>query len=260
MPIALSATMCLINYFGRNHVWNCKLQRSGLKGYSIAFTVLLAIYYGIEYVYFGIAKNMLNYWPWQKGFDAADMDCMTWGCFFLLSIVFIALCVTINICRWDEISSVPYGHVITLIICFTLFASVQLSSLQYDVDEQVFNSMAYETTSETIYLQKMTDTHNTEGYVKGRSSLWSGYINGEIKDNYNIWYSYLGEDGSLVFDFLTYHQNTTKVWPEENCTPRIVKYTHTKSYQTKHNDFSHTYQTYEIFVPSTPVEVELDMQ
>ena len=155
----------------------------------------------------------------------------------------------------------PITHVIALIFCFAIFSMMDTTSMHAQIDKSIYDDMEYEVDTSEIKLKRMADMHGVDGSVSGSHILGSGYISGQIQDNYKIYYSYISSTGETVIDSFIYSNNSVDIFEQENCLePKLVINHYHKSYKTEHNSYSHEYYTYKLYIPAMQSEINLDLE
>lgn len=134
-------------------------------------------------------------------------------------------------------------HCLVLMILFLMFLFFDSLLLGKEIDEQTFNEMPYEFVSEeTINLEAFSDTHTTTGDIHGGRY----YLNGQIRDNYEVYYSFLDERGSLIIRSFVYNEAHCDIFPEEDCPNPTIKIT---TYSKSYKDMTSTYSDYVLHIP-----------
>lgn len=265
MPIVYEILTVVLSFFTREcHTSYDKKEH--IKEHAITLGISLAFDYVIELVWVLIVKHRISVWMFSEEFTKIDGASSAFDLFKYLAIAYIVLSLTFGTIigsAMDEDRDMPILHTIILILFFILFATaIGPRAVSANIDEAAYEKMPYEQTVQTIDLKAMTDTHTTTGQMNGRMSLGSGYISGEIKDNYEVYYSYLDKNnGETVVDHFTYHNDTVDIFEEgPDCKPVLEITTHHKEYKTKYNEYSDTYYTYVVRVPSMVEGVDMDME
>lgn len=212
-------------------------------GYWIYQALQLLFYYGIEVFYVMAHHSITGEWMFKKGNQYPD----AFPSFVFLAVVYIVVAVgaklvTIEDC--GEILAYDIGNTISLLVLFALYMIfIAKPYIKDTTDQIIFNQMPYQVTAEeTINLRAFSDTHTTSGNIRGSRF----YINGEIRDNYELYYCFLAEDDSLAIKHFTYTEAHCKIFPEENCTnPRLEITTYGKEYKS-YNDY---YSDYVLHIP-----------
>ena len=237
-----------------------------MKEHAITLGISLAFDYVIELVWVLIVKHRVGVWMFSEELAKIDGATSAFDLFKYLAIAYIILSLilgTIIGSAMDEDYDAPILHTIILIVFFAIFAIfIGPNAVSANVDKAAYEKIPYEQTIQTIDLKAMTDTHTTTGQLNGHARLGSGYIRGEIKDNYEVYYSYLDKNnGETVVDHFTYHNDTVDIFEEgPDCKPVLEITTHHKEYKTKYNKYSDTYYTYVVRVPSMVEGVDMDME
>lgn len=253
MPIVFEGIMFLINFFRDGWADGEVKKQLGF------FSVLLLVDYIIEFIYLKAVKGILGVWAFSNEFANIESH-GTYEFFVFCSVAYIIICIIASFFDYYD-DDLPIMHTILLIICFIAFSSMNTSTLRESVDEAVFNSMEYQVQEDTIYLRTMGDGHTTTGSVHGSSVLGTGYIQGKIADNYNLYYSFVDSNGETVIQSIVYNNDSVNIYEEgESCTPRIVFKKYHKSYETEHNSFYNEYCIYDIYIPSMIDGVKIDME
>lgn len=199
--------------------------------------ICVGFYYFIEIIFVMIHYIITKEWVFSNNI-MYDFGCFEF--FTLCSVMFIIVHVVLL-----GIDNEPQNgtHCIVLLIFFLVFSMFNVGSLLYGVKNQDFNNMPYEKIeTKTINLEAFSDTHTTTGEITGRRY----YISGEIRDNYEIYYSFLDERGSLIIRSFVYTEEHCDIFPEENCpNPTLEITTYSKSYK----DLSSTYSDYVLHIP-----------
>lgn len=251
MPIVYEGINLLIHHFGQYREGN---WRSEIKFYSI----LLAIDYIIEIIYSVIIKNVLGVWIISSKFNNIETY-GAYGIFVFFAVVWIIVSIFFK-AALDENDGMPVFHTIFLVILFAIFSFIMVDYIHDTQDQGIFDSLEYQLEDNTIYLRAMGDGHTTTGDIQGRSFLGSGYIQGNIADNYNLYYAFVNENGETVIQNIPYN-NSVHIYEEgESCEPRIVFHRYYKSYVSEYNSFYNEYYTYDIFIPSMIDGVRIDME
>lgn len=253
MPIVFEGIMFLLNFFRGGWADGEVKKQLGF------FSVLLLVDYIIEVIYLKVVKGILGVWVFSDEFVSIESH-GTYEFFVFCSVVYIIICIIASFIDFDD-DELPIMHTIILIICFIAFSTTNTITLHESIDEAVFNSMEYQVHEDTIYLRAMGDGHTTTGSVHGSSVLGTGYIQGKIADNYNLYYSFVDSNGETVIQSLVYNNDSVNIYEEgESCTPRIVFKKYHKSYETEHNSFYNEYYIYDIYIPSMIDGVKIDME
>ena len=219
------------------------------KGRFIFEIFQVFLYYIIEVIYMIVHHIITNEWIFMK--DKIYKDCF--GFFVFLSIVFICFSLMFS----TEIEDFICYHIcksFILVVLYLIFIVIVYSFISFDVEKKTFNNMDYEKVNEqTINLRAFSDTTSVSGDTKtGRF-----YISGKIQENYELYYGFMDEDGSLVIRHFTYNESNCKIFPEENCTqPRIEITTYAKSYKDNYS----SYCCYVLHIPDDSItDYELDL-
>lgn len=108
----------------------------------------------------------------------------------------------------------------------------------------------------------MGDGHETSGEINGRSTLGAGYIHGKIETNYNLYYSFVEENGKISIRSIPYDEDKVNIYEiTDKSDPRIIFHKYYKSYKCEkgHNKYD-KYFIYDIYIPSTPNSVNINME
>ena len=251
MPIVYEGINLLIHHFGQ---FNEGDWRSEIKIYS----VLLVIDYIIEIVYSVIIKNALGVWIISSEFN----NIKTYGVYEIFVFFAIVWIIVSIFCKstLSKNDSIPVFHTIFLVIFFTIFSFMIVDYIYDRQDQNIFDSLEYQIEDNTIFLRAMSDGHSTTGDIRGHSFLGSGYIQGEMADNYNLYYAFVNDHRETVIQSITYN-NSVHIYEEgESCEPRIVFHKYYKTYESEHNSLYDEYYTYDIFIPSMVDGVRIDME
>lgn len=220
---------------------------------QVIFSIIsLTIYYGIEIFYILKLKSIVGVSLLSKDYNQAEFEE-----FVFLSLLFIGIHLISFFADfidfYDDI--IPICHLFVLLILFSFFFLIESCHIKEDIKQERFDSLDYEIVENyTINLHSLSDGHTTSGDING--GRW--YIKGVIEDNYNIYYSFINEQGSVVIRNLPYSEDTVDIFEEENCTnPRIEFFKFSKSYE----DLCSEYYNYDIYIPSGSMDgVAIDMQ
>lgn len=210
-------------------------------------SLLLLIYYSIELTYIFVLHFISKEWIFMKGITIPPESFVS---FVMLSIMFIIF--HFAIMAWEGDSG--FCHVIVLVILFGFFLALDADYVQYNIDTKIFNEMPYEKTNEyTIKLKALSDTHTTEGKIAGGRF----YINGTIKDNYEIYYSFIDEKGSTVIRHFPYSEQNVEIYEIDNCPNPRIEFT---EYYKEYKDNKSSYTHYIIYIPTGTNNTTIDME
>lgn len=215
------------------------------KGFYIIQVIELIGYYVLEAIYIIAHYTITKEWVFMK-----NRIYISWnGIFIFCAIVFIFISgIFFTDCRdKDEFVANDIAKNIVLIILFMFFMFFMYISTSDNYKNVYFDSLKYEKISEEIIeLRCFSDTHTTTGEIHGGKY----YINGQIQDNYELYYCFMNEDGSLTIRHFTYTEAHCKIYPEENCqNPRLEITTYAKSYKDKHAN----YCDYALYIPDDSI-------
>lgn len=227
-----------------DYIYNMSIGRTIFEVFQ------LLVYYGIEAVYIFMHHSITNEWIFTKNNNYST--CFPF--FVFCSIAFI-ICSIVFLCDSDDMIFHHVGKVFVLILLFSIFLVVINSYINFYMTEDIFNNMEYEKTNEeTIHLRAFSDTTAVNGEIHGGRF----YISGKIQEDYELYYVFMAEDGSLVIRHFTYNEAHCKIFPEENCeNPRIEIKTYAKSYKDKNS----SYCDYVIYIPENSIiGYEIDLQ
>ena len=256
MPIIFEGIMLIINEC------SCGWEYGNLKKQFGLFSILLIIDYIIEAIYLCSVKNILGVWIFSEEFDKMQTY-DTYPMFVFCSILYIILCILFTAISLDDLSvdHLPVVHTMFLVLFFIAFSSINTNQLHTELDKAHFQEMEYVVEENTVYLKALGDGHTTTGSMNGSLMLGTGYIQGNITDNYNLYYAYTGSNGETVIDSLVYNNNTVDIYEEgPDCIPRIVFTKYSKEYETDYNHHSDEYYHYDIYIPSISNEIKVDME
>lgn len=255
MPIIFEFIEFLIFHFQND--WT-----DGIKRELTIFSVLLIVDYIIEFIYMILIKNILGVWIFSKEFNNIETY-GSYSIFVCLSIVFIIGTIFFSIILGGIFSDcLPIAHTIILIICFIFFCLIQTSSIHEIQDDNAFDLTSYQVDENTIYLRAMGDGREAYGDIYGRSHLGTGYIQGKIETNYNLYYAFIDKNGKTIIRSIPYNENNVNIYEiGDNGEPRIVFHKYYKSYTCEkgHNKYSE-YYIYDIYIPSIANSVNVDME
>lgn len=221
------------------------------------YCFILIIDYILEIIYCAKIKSLFGVSIFSKEFLSME----TYG--FLPGTIIILGCS--GFCGWLMLNTrnpehTPMTHAwinIIVFIAILIFIPMGVRKCQA---EATFNAMEYNHTQRVIFLRALGDTHTTTGSISGKTFIGTGYINGQITDNYVIYYAYKTDTGEVIIDHIPYDENTHIYEEGESCEPRLVIHHYYKSYETKHNSYSHEYTVYEIYIPSIMNGIRIDME
>ena len=256
MPIIFEFIMFLIYHFSND--WTDNIKRE-----AKIFSVLLIIDYIIEFIYLKIVRNILGVWIFSKEFNNVETY-ESYSNFVVLSIIYIIATIVLSLvtCKICSDNELPIMHTIVLIILFAVFCGFQTSYIHESQDDNAFNSIGYQTEENTIYLRAMGDGRETSGDIQGRSHPGTGYIQGKIETNYNLYYAFIDENGKTIIRSIPYNENNVNIYEiGDEGDPRIVFHKYYKSYscESAHDKYDE-YYIYDIFIPSISSSVNIDMQ
>lgn len=210
-------------------------------------SILLLIYYSIELTYIFVLYFISKEWVFMK---VTTTQVGAFASFAMLSIMFII--VHFAIMAWEGDSG--FCHVIVLVILFGFFLALESDYTQHNIDTKIFNEMPYEKTNEyTIKLKALSDTHTTEGKITGGRF----YINGTIKDNYEIYYSFVDEKGSTVIRHFPYSEQHVEIYEMDDCPNPRIEFT---EYHKEYKDNESSYTHYIIYIPTGTNNTTIDME
>lgn len=220
-------------------------ERDKYFSYWVWQIIGLFFYYGIEIIYVIMHHHITNEWVIFKGNSFSD----AFPLFVICAIIYIifSACFIMD-CKWeDEFIAHDITNAIFLTVLFGVYLLIASSYINFNYEEENFNNTPYEITEqETIQLRAFSDTHTTTGNVRGGRF----YINGEIRDNYELYYCFIAEDGSLTIRHFTYTEAHCKIFPEENCTnPRLEITTYGKTFGSKYDYYS----DYVLYIPDDSI-------
>lgn len=214
----------------------------------------LSFYYIIEIiqiiVHFVITKELL----FVKN---AQFDFGVFILFVFCSILWISI--HLFVCGLGFLSGeeneIEYTHLLVLGILFLLFLLISESNTNKNMKEYYLSQQQYEKVSEEVYnLEAFSDTTAVNGEIHGGMH----YINGSIQEDYELYYSFINEKGSLVIRHFTYHENTCEIYPEENCENPILKI---ETYSRNYKDKSESYNKYILHIPKNSITTNsIDLQ
>lgn len=251
MPIIFEFICFLMSHFNLDWFDNLK-QEIGL------FSVLLFIDYIIEFIYLIIIKKNLGVWIFGNSFND---ESVSFSMFVVLSIIYIIGTIFFGLLFSDFNDGIPIWHTIVLMICFVIFCMIEVSMIHSDKDDDIFASLSYQEEQNTIYLHAMRDGHETSGEVNGRSHLGTGWIQGKIETNYNLYYAFIDNE-RVVIRSIPYNENNVNIYEIGNSgEPRIVFHKFYKSYSCeKGHDKYDEYYIYDIYIPSISNSIKIDME
>lgn len=256
MPIIFEFIMFLIYHFSNDWTENIKREAK-------IFSVLLMVDYIIEFIYLKIIRNILGVWIFSKEFNNIETY-GTYSDFVILSVIYIIATVLLSLITCETFSDdeFPIIHTIILIICFVIFCFIETSAIHDSQDDNAFNSMEYQIEENTIYLRAMGDGRETSGDIHGRSHLGTGYIQGKIETNYNLYYAFIDENGKTIIRSIPYNENNVNIYEiGDEGNPRIIFHKYYKSYSCEDgHDKYDEYYIYDIYIPSISNSVNIDMQ
>lgn len=210
-------------------------------------SLLLLIYYSIELTYIFVLHFISKEWIFMKGITIPPESFVSFVMFSIMFIIF-----HFAIMAWEGDSG--FFHVIVLVILFGFFLALDADYVQYNIDTKIFNEMPYEKTNEyTIKLKALSDTHTTEGKITGGRF----YINGTIKDNYEIYYSFIDEKGSTVIRHFPYSEQNVEIYEIDNCPNPRIEFT---EYYKEYKDNKSSYTLYIIYIPTGTNNTTIDME
>lgn len=252
MPIIYEFICFLISYFNLDWFDSLK-QEIGL------FSILILIDYIIEFIYLIIIKKNLGIWIFDDSFND---KCGSYSMFIVLSIMYIIITIFFGLLFSDFDDVIPITHTIILIIFFAIFCMIEVSMIHECKDDDVFDSLTYQEEQNTIYLHAMGDGQETSGDIHGRSHLGTGYIQGKIETNYNLYYAFIDENEKTIIRSILYNENNVNIYEiGDEGDPRIVFHKYFKSYCCeKGHDRYEEYYIYDIYIPSISNSVNIDMQ
>lgn len=256
MPIIFELIMCFIYCFPYN------LDESIGKEIKL-FIVLLIVDYIIEFIYLIIIRNILGVWIFSEEFNCIKTY-DTYSNFVIFSIVLIIVKICLSLTNRDMFYNyeLPIANTIILIICFTVFSIMESFSIHEFQDNDIFNSMSYQTKEDTIYIKSIRDGKEISGSIYGRKRFGAGCIQGEIETNYNLYYAFVDDNGKTVIKSIPYNENNVNIYEiDDKEKPRIVLHKYYKSYSCEkgHNKYDE-YYIYDIFVPSISNYICIDME
>ncbi len=223
-----------------------------MKGFYRTHLISLIWYYAIEVFFILSFYKVTNELIFAN--NTIDTEAGCFPMFVICSCAFVIIHLILLFLALDEMET-SLIHCIVLTVLFIFFEPMTLSVATDEMNTKVFESMPYEVTStEVIQLEAFSDTHTTSGELHGSRY----YINGNIHDNYEIYYCFLDEKGSLTIRHFTYYEDHCDIYPEENCeNPTLKITTLSKSYKDK----SSTIYEYEIHIPKNSIgNSAIDMQ
>ncbi len=221
------------------------ISQDRYKHYFLWQGVQLVYYYGIEAIYILLHYSVTKEWIFMKNLVYPN----SYFVFVVLSIIFI-LASLVCLCDSELEDDIIFYDVVktfVLSVLFAVFMILAMSITKCSKNEMIFNNMPYKKTEEkVISLRAFSDTHTTSGKIHGGLC----YINGNIQDNYELYYSFLAEDGSLTIRHFTYTEAHCKIFPEENCeNPRLEIITYAKSYENNYD----SYEEYILHIPDDSI-------
>jgi len=256
MPLIFEGIMLGLNEAGGG--WGS----GNLKKEIGLFSILLLLDYAIETIYLVIIKNILGVWIFEKDFETIE-SYGTYEAFKICAIIYIVPCVLVTFVSINDlcIDHFPAIHSLVLTALFVVFCCITVPLLHEEIDKTQFKAMEYTVEENTIYLKALGDGHTTTGSVNGKMTFGSGYIQGNISDNYNLYYAYEGSNGETVIDSLIYNKDLVNIFEKgPDCIPRLVIIRHFKEYKTDYNTYSDEYYSYDIYIPSISNEINIDME
>lgn len=203
MPIVFEFLYFLVSHF------NFYSWYDNFKQEIILFSVLLFIDYIIEFIYLIIIKKNIGIWIFSNSFND---EYGSYSMFVFLAITYIIITVFLGMLLDFFDRDIPITHTIFLIIFFIIFCFTETSYIHECQDDNIFTSLSYQEETETIYLRTMGDGHETSGEINGRSTLGAGYIHGKTETNYNLYYSFVGENGKISIRSIPYDEDKVNIY------------------------------------------------
>lgn len=210
-------------------------------------TILLSTYYGIELIYILVLYFISKEWVFMKG---ALSQSGAFAVFVILSIFFIIVHLLVMSLTGDD----GFSHLVVLILFFGFFLILESSNVQFYIDEKIFNEMPYNISNQYIInLKALSDTHTTDGKITGSRF----YINGTIKDNYEIYYSFIDEKGSTVIRHFPYSEQHVEIYEMDDCENPRIEFT---EYFKEYKDKKAAYTDYIVYIPTGTNNITIDME
>lgn len=230
-----------------------KKDKGEWKTHVIVYTCITIFDYLLVFIYCKWFKWLFGVSIFSEQFDIIEKFSMLDAS---LSFILMAAIFSIIYANTRNEENSPFLH--TLIMIIVLIFEIILISIfiRGEQDKYRFNQTEYIQTDKTVYLRALGDGHTTSGEIKGRTFIGTGYIDGEIKDNYVIYYAYDGENNEVIIDKIPYGQNTHIYEEGDDCIPRIEFHYYSKSYKDMH----HEYIIYNIYIPSILNSINIDME
>lgn len=219
---------------------------------KISNIILLPTYYAIEIVFAVVFYCISKEWVFMKNTPLLS-EIGLFPIFVICAIIYIVIhLIVISVDSIDD--CIPIGHLILLIFFFAIFMWSGISMASNATKDKIFNEMPYEITNEyTIHLKALSDTHTTEGQIRGSRY----YINGTINDSYEIYYSFVDDKGSTVIRHFPYSEQYVDIYEQDDCEDPRIEFT---VYSKQYKDKSASYTTYVVYIPTGTNNITMDME
>lgn len=165
---------------------------------------------------------------------------------FFSGLFIIGHLITLAFCDADD--ELPLAHQLFLLACYVVFMFIMVPVTHSEVSNIRFNNMSYELVETyTINLHTLSEGYMADGKTQERI-----YVKGVVGNSYDLFYSFIDNDGSIIVRSIPYSEQYVKIYEQEDCeTPRIVF----KRYYKETNYKNDAYYTYDIYVPTSTIAI-----
>lgn len=215
---------------------------------SILLTLIfLAIDYLIEFIYFFICEKVYKEDILLVGYEQVGIELKAFVIFLIIFAIGHLMVLIYNIIDWGWFDFPPYFATIIFVFSFAIFCFVITFTNKIILDRENFDNIEYTKEESCYVLNSIKDDFNQDFYLKISYN----------DEGYNIYYSYIDEDGKTCFDIISYNKNKTylndtiSIFEKENCLEPNVKIV--RNYKEINNEI-YEYFDYEFQIPSNSIK------